>query len=194
MQSLRLQHVARALSLAAHPLPLMALLLLALAAPGLATLRTGAALVLALGGMGAALTLFMHRQVRRGAWEHVDASRPEERPALFRFILLLFAAGLAAALHLRPQALWLVHGLGGAMLLIACAYALLRWTKLSLHLAFAAYAAALLLARLPALALLLVLLLPALAWSRVYLRRHRVSETLVGAVLGLGVGLGIAGL
>jgi hypothetical protein len=186
-----LQLAARGLSLAAHPLPLMGLLVCALAAPRLASPRAVAMLLLATLGVGAVLAAFMHRQVRRGAWEHVDASRPEERPVLFRFALGLLGAGLAAAL-LLTQATWLARGLAGALVLIACAYGLLRWTKVSLHLAFAGYTVAVLFALGQPLALLLLPLLPALAWSRVRLQRHRASETMLGAALGLAVGLGVA--
>jgi membrane-associated phospholipid phosphatase len=187
-----LQLTARALSLAAHPLALMGLLVGALAAPRLRTPQASVALLLATLGVGAALAAFMHLQVRRGAWEHVDASRPEERPALFRFALGLLALALAATL-LLPQAAVLTRGLAGALGLFACAYALLRWMKVSLHLAFAAYATGVLLQVGPASGgWLMLVLLPALAWSRVRLQRHRPSETVVGAVVGLAVGLGVA--
>lgn len=191
-EALRLQ-LARGLSLAAHPLPVTGLLVLALGAPRLATPQAGGALLLAMVGAGTLLALLLHLQVRRGAWEHVDASRPQERPALFRFTLLLLGAALAAVLLLRPQDTWLARGLAGAGALVAVAWALLRWTKLSLHLAFAGYAAAVLLVLRPALALPLLLLLPALAWSRLKLGRHRLGETVGGAALGLVLGLAVAG-
>ena len=69
----------------------------------------------------------------------MDASRPEERPALFRFALGLLTVALAGAL-LLPQAAAPARGLIGALVLFAGAYAPLRWTKVSLHLAFAGYA------------------------------------------------------
>jgi hypothetical protein len=184
--------LAQGLSRAAHPLPMMGLLVLALAAPQLAAPQSGAALLLATLMVGAALAAFMHWQVRHGAWEHVDASRPEERPALFRFALGLLAVALTGAL-LLPQASALARGLTGALVLFACAYALLRWTKVSLHLAFAGYVTGLLLQReVVTGGLLLLALLPALAWSRVRLQRHKPTETVLGAILGLAVGAGAA--
>jgi hypothetical protein len=179
-----LTSLARTLSVAAHPLPVTVLLVLAQGASPALALTMAALLLLP-------LALFLRHQVRRGAWEHVDASRPEERPALFRLALGLLGGALAATLLLLPAPGALARGLAGALVLIGVAYAALRWTKLSLHLAFAGYAAGVLLPLRPATGLALLGLLPLLAWSRLHLRRHRLSETVAGAVLGIAVGLGV---
>ena len=58
--------LAQGLSLAAHPLPMMGLLVLALAAPQLAAPQSGALLLLATLMVGAALAVFIHWQVHAG--------------------------------------------------------------------------------------------------------------------------------
>jgi hypothetical protein len=127
-------------------------------------------------------------QVRRGAWETVDASRPSDRPLLFGVALAaLLALGLALTVLAPTSAVAASLPWVGAIV-VGCA-GLTRWIKLSLHLLVAALAAVVLLARAPALGAVLLAALPALGWSRVALRRHRWSEVLVGTIAGALAGL-----
>jgi membrane-associated phospholipid phosphatase len=127
------------------------------------------------------------RQVRRGAWKHVDASERGERP-------MLYAIGIGASLVMVGYLYVMVPGspmirstlivLG---VLFLCALAL-RWVKISLHLLFVAIAAtAMVLMRSP-LAWIYVPLVPLLAWSRLVLARHTVVEVVLGAVIGAATG------
>src|SRR5262249_3392766 len=78
--------IARWVSILAHPFVQISLLI------GVVALRSGArggavtALVV-LASLVVPNALFMVRQVRRGRWSNVDASRPAERPALFAVAL-----------------------------------------------------------------------------------------------------------
>ena len=178
---------ARALSILGHPLPVLMLTLLALAAhDGIAA---GALLRMALGFALAAAIVIAYSlwRVRRGDWHHVDASGVGERRHLNRFLLLvLLASALLAAAGSQPRLAML---LALAALPVAFAMASARWWKLSLHLAFAVFAAVLLLriswwasAAMAAFAALL-------AWSRLRLARHAPRDLVAGACAGALAGL-----
>lgn len=126
-------------------------------------------------------------QVRRGAWAHVDASHQQERRTLNRFLLLALA--LAAVISLlvgQPRQLAL--GLALSALLIAVAQLTARWCKLSLHLAFVAYAAVLLWRIAPVWGLAACAFGVLVAWSRLKLARHVPRDLWVGALTGAAVG------
>lgn len=77
--------------------------------------------------------------------------------------------------------------LSGAVVVFA---SLLRhWLKLSLHAAFAVFAAALLWPSLVPV-LLALALVAGVAWSRLVLRRHSCQEVLVGLLTGAAAGVG----
>ncbi len=177
--SLRL---ARLLSIIGHPLlvlPFAALLLInARHAKAAQTFSIAACFAaVALGVM-----LYSQWQVRRGCWQHIDASHPSERATLNRFLLLLLTSGaLLAWWRAQPE---LALGLGLSAVLILAALLLSRWCELSLHVACAVYAAGLLSPLgLPAMATT-TLFATALGWSRWRLGRHTPSDLVVAAIAG----------
>lgn len=127
-------------------------------------------------------------QVRAGRWRDVDASVPHERRQLNVFLAaLLFGAAGVLWWNAQPRSLYLGPGVAGSMVVLA--YLLRSRLKLSLHAAFAVFAAALLWPSV--LALLLVCLLAAgVSWSRLVLRRHTRQEVLLGLSVGGAAGLG----
>jgi membrane-associated phospholipid phosphatase len=134
------------------------------------------------------LVLLTGRQVRRGAWETVDASRPHERPLLFAVggaALCVLLAYLAVAHPGSP----LLRGAAGVLAMLAVCAVITRWVKVSLHMATAALAASILLARGQPLGWLLALVLPLLAWSRIALGRHRWIEVALGLLIGAATGV-----
>ena len=137
------------------------------------------------------LALLMRRQLRRGAWTTVDASRPRERPILFAVGGAGLAALIAYLARTRPGSP-LVTGAVGVVLMVAFCAAMTPWVKVSLHMAAAALAAAVLLARGLPLGWPLAAMLPALGWSRVALGRHRWLEVMLGFLVGAGSGVAIA--
>ena len=126
-------------------------------------------------------------QVRRGRWLHVDASAHAERRALNRFLLFALAFGTLLAWRSAAAPVALAIALSG--LLVVAAVLSARWCKLSLHVAFATYAAVLLW-RLGLWAVGRGLAFAtALAWSRLVLERHAQRDLFAGAVAGGAAGL-----
>lgn len=121
-------------------------------------------------------------KVRSGAWQHVDASRRSERRSL-NLLLIALLAGAAAYSWSRSASIHLPLAL--ALLALLCTIALLSgpWIKLSLHVGFACFATALLWPHPLALATGAAMTI-ALAWSRLRLARHSLTEVLVGGGLG----------
>jgi membrane-associated phospholipid phosphatase len=176
---------ARAISIVLHPVSSIAIMML-LSSKGGSRFVPLVAFALI---VGVPIVAFSHYQVRRGSWEHVDASRPQERHALFWF----------AGLSVLALAIWFqwngayaaARGTFATVVMGAVAYALLRWTKLSLHMAFLAYACGVLLSLRPMAGVALACTAPLLAWSRLAMKRHTPAEvaggTLLGAVTALAV-------
>jgi len=180
--------MARGLSIVGHPALLMPLSVTLAglqrgAPPRDLWLGAAAAIAVAL-----IVALYSLRQVRTGRWSHIDASGPAERLHLNLFLggLLLAASG---ALWLTAHSPVLAAGLGSSGAIVLAALALRRRMKLSLHCAFAAYAAALPWPIGPVLAPLAALAL-AVAWSRLRLRRHTRAEVAAGLAAGALAGLG----
>jgi hypothetical protein len=174
--------VARMFSILAHPLPMLAFALLAVAmlrgagSAALAQVAAGFAVVAA-GVMG-----YSWWRVRRGDWAHVDASAGQERRQLNRVLLVVLAASaVVAAGSGAPALAW---QLALAALPVALAVASARWCKLSLHVAFVVYAAALLSASSLPLGLALVPVAAGVAWSRLRLARHATRDVVAGAGAG----------
>ena len=121
-----------------------------------------------------------------GHWRHVDASAPAERAQLNRFLLGLFSLAAVVALVLPvPPRLAAAFALSAAIILLALA--LSRWCKLSLHVAFAAFAA--LVPDKPVIMAAFAVLGLAVAWSRLALGRHVRRDLVAGLLAGVGAGI-----
>ena len=137
-------------------------------------------------GLGLFVFAFSVLQVRRGRWQHVDASGHGERRSLNIFLLLVF---VVAAVLVRSQSV--APSLSLALLLAAAiillALMLSAWCKLSLHMAFAAFAVFVpgtLLA-----AIVFAALLAPIAWSRRVLGRHDWLDIAIGLLVGAAAGI-----
>lgn len=177
---------ARALSILGHPALLMPAAIVGTTLSGGAPAATVAVAAGASLAVAAAVLAYSFLRVRSGAWAHPDASRPAERLQLNLFLLatLLVVSVLSYALS-RPPAVT-----AGTLLcagIIAAALLLRGRLKVSLHVAFAMFAAALWWPS-PVFALQLALA-GGLAWSRLALRRHTAAEVVVGAIVGAVAGL-----
>lgn len=180
--------LARLMSILGHPLVSLPLAALLLAAHGGAGRARLSALVLGLGVIAAGVMGYSHWQVRRERWRHVDASGRGERRSLNRFLLVLFVVSTAATWAWAPQREFAL-GLALSALLVATATLSARWCKLSLHVAFAMYASALLV-QLSWLACVAgVAFTAGVAWSRLVLDRHAPRDLVAGAIAGLLAGL-----
>lgn len=138
------------------------------------------------------LAILMVRQVRRGSWTDVDASKRTERPLLFVVGLTAVAALLAYTTFFHPHSFMLRGALGALALLAVCA-AVTPWLKVSLHMAFGAFATVTLLLLGSQLGWALLAALPVLAWSRLTLQRHRPAEVAAGALAGAGAAVAMLG-
>ena len=177
---------ARALSIVGHPALLMPVAVTAAASgpgapPQLLRVALGTALAVAV-----VVGLYSLWQVRRGRWAHVDASHPAERRQL-NLLLAGVLCGAAALLWALGQPSAVVAGPLLAALLVLLTHALRRWLKVSLHVAFALFAAALVWPNLPG-TLAISALAVGVAWSRLVLGRHTLPEVLTGALLGVAFG------
>jgi len=178
--------LARWVSIVAHPFVTMLVLVgaLELQRGWAAAARLVAAVTLL---FVVPLALLMARQVRRRAWDTVDASHPRERPVLYG----VGAAGLLALLGylavVYPGSP-LLRGAAGTLAMLAVCAMVTPWIKVSLHMATAALAAAVLVGRGLPLGWPLAAVLPLLAWARVALGRHRWREVALGFLIGVITG------
>lgn len=177
---------ARFISIVGHPMLVMPLATwVAARTNGIDGARALMAIsaILALGLLILAFSLL---QVRRGRWRHVDASADHERRDLNAFLLGVFAlASLLACWQLGLSPLPLALMLSASI--VAMAMLLATVCKLSLHMAFAAFAALI-----PGTAIALLafgLLAAAVAWSRLQLERHVRLDLLAGLLAGAGAGI-----
>jgi membrane-associated phospholipid phosphatase len=178
--------IARALSILGHPFVVIPGAVATLALHERAS--SAAAIVAMICGIAGVILAFSFWQVRRGRWQHIDASARAERRSLNLFLAIVLFLGAAVAFHqLRGPGLTLGLLLSG--LLIVASMLLSPWAKLSLHAAFAAFAVLLLLP-LPLWCLALAsAAAAAICWSRVMLGRHTVAEVLGGSFLGAVCGV-----
>jgi membrane-associated phospholipid phosphatase len=178
--------VARAVSIAAHPVVLLFVAVLFAASTRGASLRQ----LWFVGGAMAAFDIvvlgFSWLQVRSGHWSHIDASAETERNTLNVFLgALCFLAAVFAWFLTRQPYMSLGLGLSGTLVLIALLIA--RWVKVSLHVAFAAFATALVWPG--KLAIVTGLLVTsAVVWSRLILGRHVAVDVAAGLLLGATAG------
>jgi hypothetical protein len=178
--------VARAVSIAGHPVVLLLVAALIAASRRGASLRQLWLISGVLVTLGVVVLGFSWLQVRAGRWSHIDASLRNERKSLnvFLGVLCLLSAVLLWFLTRRPY-MSLGLALPGALIVIALLIA--RWVKVSLHVAFAAFATALLWPiKLAVVAG--ILLTAAVVWSRLVLGRHVTADVAAGLLLGVAVG------
>lgn len=179
-------------SILAHPFVMVALLV---AVPAMRQ-SSGSALqsvLLVVMAVVVPIAVLMFRQVRRGRWSNVDASKPSERPLLFMVALAGLVAALGWLLLNDPQS-FLVRGMLVVAAFLLVAALVTRWVKLSLHVAFAALTATTLVLLGSAVGYALIAVVPLVFWSRVVLGRHSVHELLVGLALGVLTGIALVRL
>jgi hypothetical protein len=175
--------LARWISIVGHPFILLTALtfLIAYSRGGIVpAIRIAGLLV---GVVVLPLLLFIRRRLARGVWQTIDASSPKDRPALF----------LAAFAAIVPLSLWfmlaersadLLRGLAAAAMILVTAAVLNHRVKLSLHMAFAVFAAFFVVRLWHGCAVIVLIFLPGLAWSRLILLRHTIPQVIGGTLLG----------
>lgn len=126
----------------------------------------------------------MYRKQAKGTYTNFDVSDREQRQGWYWLVLGLLA-GVTGVTYLTGQTYLLRLILLLATLLLVAAQLLNRFFKSSLHVSLNTYLAFLLLLFTPMVGVLLLLLVPIIAWSRWQLGRHTISELLLGGALGL---------
>jgi hypothetical protein len=132
------------------------------------------------------LGLFIWNRYSTGRWQTVDASAPEDRPALYTVSFALLIP-LGFYFLYGERAAEMMRGFAAVAILIGVAAALNRWIKLSAHLTMATFAAVIITRLVPNFGWALIAFLPTLGWSRLILSRHSISEVIGGFLLGLAV-------
>jgi hypothetical protein len=179
--------LARAISILGHPMLVLPLVMLALAAGGGSR---GDALWMGMGFIVFAVVVMAYSKykVRRGQWTHVDASNHHERKSLNRFLLVaLLVSAILAAIARMPQELVLGLSLSAAM--VAVAMLTTQWCKLSLHMAFVVFACFLLYAVSWWAGLCGLVFAALVGWSRLRLQRHVVRDLVAGSCTGALAGI-----
>jgi len=173
--------IARSLSILGHPLVVVPVAVVTLV---LHERTSSAALIVStIGGIAGFVLAFSFWQVRRGQWQHIDASARAERRSLNLFLAIVLFLGAAVAFYELPGP-GLSLGLLLSGLLIVAVMLVSPWVKLSLHASFSAFAVLLLWPlKLWYVALASIAAL-GICWSRVVLGRHTIVEVLGGSFLG----------
>ena len=179
---------ARWVSRIGHPLVFISLSVGIIIALRLAN-RAGLALLLTLfATVILPMALLLFRGFQSGRWSDPDVSVRAERTRFYPQAISISALAVIILLLLHAPAFALRGATMTLFLLIIAALINFR-IKLSLHALFAFYSAIILFVVNPiagAVAFALALLV---FWSRLYLKRHDLSEMIVGAFLGLLGGL-----
>ena len=137
------------------------------------------------------IVVLMVRQVRRGRWSNIDASKASERPALFMVSMAGLLGALAWLLVKDPHS-FLVRGMVVVAAFLLVVALVTPWIKVSLHVAFGALAATTLSLLGSMVGYALIPVVPALFWSRIVLARHSVVELTAGLFFGVLTGVVLA--
>ncbi len=136
----------------------------------------------------APIAILLFLGVRSGRWQDADISVREERKRFYPIAIPLSALGTFITWLAGAPRYILRGGIVTLGLLIFAAMVNLRF-KLSLHTLFASYCT-LILFRVNVFCGLAAILMTALVfWSRLFLSRHSIAETIAGVVVGITGGI-----
>lgn len=184
------RRVARWVSIVAHPFVLIPVLVAITTVralpPARAALVIGVVLAVAILPMQWIVT----RRVRRGSWSDHDVSIREQRTGFYPFAVGLAVMTVLLLLLFKPPSS-VMRGTLAVVFLVAVAYPINLFHKISLHTAFAVFFALALFPLGTVAAAIGGLVAVAVPWSRLELRRHSASEVITGAVLGAVVGVAL---
>lgn len=128
--------------------------------------------------------------LRKGRWADVDVSVREQRGGLYAVSLIATAAA-TLAFHVFGPPIGVRGSLIAFLLVLLSAVVNLR-LKISLHVGFAAYAVGIACGRRLDVLVVAAAWALAIAWSRVVLKRHTLSEVVAGAIAGTLAGAAFA--
>jgi len=179
---------ARWVSRIGHPLVFISLSVGIIIALRLAN-RAGVALSLTLlATVILPMALLLFRGLQSGRWSDPDVSIRAERVRFYPRAISISAVAVIVLL-LLPAPAFALRGATMTLFLLIMAALINFRIKLSLHALFAFYSAVILFVVNPVVGAVAFGLALLVFWSRLYLKRHDLLETLVGAFLGLLGGL-----
>lgn len=175
-RALLTNRLAVALSLIGHPAILIP------ATVALTTARSWSTLAVTAGAVATVLLIVM-RRVKAGTYSDHDVSNAEQRRSFYPM-----AIGVTATTLIASWMLGLASGVVRAfaiatVMLVVGAFAT-RWLKISLHMMLGAFCTMAVTMVAPRVGIVFCLLLIAVGWSRVTLRRHTIAEVVLGGLLG----------
>jgi hypothetical protein len=134
------------------------------------------------------MALLLFRGFQSGRWSDPDVSVRAERVRFYSRAISISAVAVIA-LWLSRAPTFALRGATVTLFLLIMAALINFRIKLSLHALFAFYSGVILFVVNPVVGAVAFALALLVFWSRLYLRRHDLLETLVGAFLGLVGGL-----
>lgn len=145
--------------------------------------------LLLVGGVVAPILIKSYRGVQKGEYTNYDISDRKQRQSWYVLPTLLLSV-VTMALYLSGQSriIWLATLF--ALVLFVASQVVNLFIKTSLHVGFNAFLGFLALPLSKGLGLAFLLFTIPLAWSRIVLKRHTLSEVIAGAVLGVLSGWG----
>lgn len=183
-----LRTLARAISWIGHPLVFIPISLVIVVSTRIAP-RVGLPILGALFLCVIAPTaILLLAGVRSGRWRDADVSAREERRRFYPWAIPFSAAGTLAMWLMRVPTFILRGALVTLALFITAAVINLR-LKISLHILFAFYCAAVLLRLGAAFGISACILAVLVFWSRLFLGRHTLIEAIAGGSLGIAGGV-----
>jgi hypothetical protein len=126
--------------------------------------------------------------VRSGRWQDADVSVREERRLFYPWAIPISALGVVTTWLIRAPLFVLRGGLVTLALFIVAAIANCR-LKISLHSLFASYCTVILFRIGFGFGMAGLLMTSLIFWSRLFLGRHTIVETLAGVALGIAGGI-----
>ncbi len=135
-------------------------------------------------GFMISMIVFVYLMVKRKVFTDMDISRREQRPLMFvvsAALIVLYVGGLL--LFDGPRLLFAIAF--GIMLGVLLGSLVNTKIKASIHVASAVSLIGAVAFSFGGYYLLLLLLIPLVAWSRIVIKRHTLYETLAGGLLGI---------
>ncbi len=181
------QKLAEWISGVGHPMlsfPVFIILMLFLNQPPEKALWISALIIL---GIFIPMFIKISRGTKSGRYTNFDISDRQQRKSFYPFLILLLST-VTAILFFTNQPLSIIRPLFFGLILILINFALNFYIKVSLHVSLTVFLGFLLFEINSTAGILFFLFSFAMAWSRFELKRHSVSEILLGFLVGILIG------
>lgn len=139
-------------------------------------------------GIAVPLTVKMYRGSKNGTYSNFDISDQKERQSWYFFpIIILFIVTIL--LYLMHSSRTLLLSILFALILLIISQVVNYFVKCSLHVSFNVYLSFLILRQHLLLGLVFIIFTVLIAWSRLVLKRHSLTEIMAGLLCGLAIGM-----